>query len=190
LKIIKKMKPIKFILISFLISLSIFACSQSNTKDSNKTNEDMKVEAKLKPGIVPLNPTIDSSSILLIIERGAFHYDKFILKDTVIAFYPSSESWGKEHDNYNQISEQKISKQTRNEFIKKIIENGIFKLKNSYVSNTSCNSSLTVTFKFNNQSIKIFSEDFERECPELLKFIEQEIVRMHNKNLKRVLLPG
>lgn len=182
------MKPIK--LISFLISLSIFACSDSNTKNSNKVNADTNIEVNSKSDIVSFNPNIDYSNILLTIERGAFHYDKFILKDTLITFYPSSENFRMENDNYNQISEQIISKQTRNKFIKKIIEDGFLKLKDSYSNNTSCNSHLTVTFKFNNQSKKIVSEDFERECPELLKFIEQEIIRMHNKNLNRILLPG
>jgi len=182
------MKPIK--LISFIILLGILACSEYNTKVSNRVNDDIKVEINPKSNIVSLNSAIDSSSILLIIERGAFHFDKFILKDTLITFYPSSESFDIETDNYNQISEQSISKQTRNKFVKKIIEDGFFKLKDSYSSNTSCNSHLTVTFKFNNQSKKIVSEDFERECPELLKFIEQEVIRMHSKHLKRILLPG
>ncbi|WP_062053318.1 hypothetical protein [Aquimarina longa] len=182
------MKSLKFILI--LISLSIFACSESKTKDSKKANDYMNIEVISKSSILSKQQTVDSSSILLTIERGAFHYDKFILKDTIITFYPSSENWGKENDKYNQVSEQIISKQTLNKFIEKIIEDGFFELRNSYSSNTSCNSHLTVTFKFNNQTKKIVSEDFERECPELLKFIEQEIIRMHSKNLKRILLPG
>lgn len=186
---LNKMKPIKLKLILYLILLSIFACSESKTTYSNKTNDDdIKIEERSKT--TPLNSTIDYSSVLLIIKRGAFHYDKFILKDTIITFYPSSKNLGKEYDNYNQISEQKISKQTRNKFIKRIIEKGFFNLEDSYFSMTTCNSHLTVTLKFNNQSKKIFSEDFVRKCPELLKFIEQEMIQMHNKNLKRVLLPG
>ncbi len=182
------MKPIRLVL--FLISLNILACSESNTKDSNKVNDDRKTKINLKSDIVFLNQNIDFSSVVLTIERGAFHYDKFILKDTLITFYPSSESLTGGNDNYTQISEQIISKQTRNKFVRKIIEDGFFKLKNSYSSNRSCNSNLTVTFKLNDQSRKIVSEDFETECPELLIYIEQEIIRMHNKNLKRISLPG
>jgi hypothetical protein len=182
------MKPLKFIIL--LILLSVFACSEPDIKDSNKVNSHMNIEVNSKSNILSRTPIVDSSSIILTIERGAFHYDKFILKDTIITFYPSSENLSKENDKYNQVSEQIISKQTRNKFIDKIIGGGFFKLNNSYSSNTSCNSHLTVTLKFNNQTKKIVSEDFERECPELLKFIEQEIIRMHSKNLKRILLPG
>ena len=182
------MKPLKFS--ALLILLSIFACSKSNTKDSNKVNNNMNIEVNSKSSVLSRTTIVDSSSIILTIERGAFHYDKFILKDTIISFYPSSENLGKENDKYNQVSEQIISKQARNKFIEKIIRGGFFKLNNSYSSNTSCNSHLTVTLKFNNQTKKIVSEDFERECPELLKFIEQEIIKMHNKNLKRIFLPG
>ena len=182
------MKSLKFIFLS--ISLSIFACSQPNTKDSNKVNNHINIKVNSKSSTLSRTHIVDSSSIILTIERGAFHYDKFILKDTLITFYPSSETLGKNNDEYNQISEQIISKQTRNKFIEKIIDGGLLKLNNSYSSNTSCNSHLTVTFKFNNQTKKIISEDFERECPELLKVIEQEIIRMHGKNLKRILLPG
>ena len=182
------MKPLKFIIL--LISLSVFACSEPNTKHSSKANNHINIEVNSKSNILSRTSIIDSSSIILTIERGAFHYDKFILKDTIITFYPSTKNLSKENDKYNQFSEQIISKQTRNKFIDKIIGDGFFKLNNSYSSNTSCNSHLTVTLKLNNQTKKIVSEDFQRECPELLKFIEQEIIRMHSKNLKRILLPG
>ncbi|KKN61540.1 hypothetical protein LCGC14_0520690 [marine sediment metagenome] len=184
------MKGIKSLSLLFLISLSIFACSDVNRKDSKKVNDDMTTEVNLKSNDVSVNSDIDYSNVLLTVERGAFHFDKFILKDTVITFYPSSESFSAEDENYNQISEQIIRKQARNEFVKKIIEDGFFKLKDSYSNNTSDNSYLAVTFKFNNQSKQVVSDDFERECPELLKFIEQEIIRLHNKNLTRVILPG
>jgi len=177
-------------LISFLILSIFFSCIESETKTSDKGTDDIKSELKVKPKNPYVKQKIDSSSILITVERGAFHYDKFILEDTLITFYPSSESFSEEHKDYNQISNQVISKETRNKFVKKIIEDGFFKLKNSYSSNSSCSSHLTVTVKFNNQFKKVVSEDFERECPELLKFIEQEIIRMHNKKLKRILLPG
>ncbi len=159
-----------------LILLIIFSCSESNRK------EYMKVKIN--------NQIDDSSSIMLTVERGAFHNDKFVLKDTILTFYPSSEKLNKKNDKYNQISEQIISRKQRNKFIDKIIRDGFFKLKNSYSSSTSCNSHLTVTLKVKNQNKKIISEDFERNCPELLKFIEKEIIGMHSKNLIRVLLPG
>ena len=172
----------KQILLIF-ISLSLFACNQSNKKSTDKDNNESELELD--------QPTkIDSSSIQITVERGAFHFDKFILKDTLITFYPSKENIGVDNKDYNQISEQAISIQTRNNFVKKIIDDGFFKLKNTYTSNTTCNSHLTVTVKFNNQLKKVVSEDFDRECPALLKYIEKEVIKMHNKKLKRFVLPG
>ncbi|PKB43010.1 hypothetical protein AX016_1190 [Cellulophaga sp. RHA19] len=173
------MKSLKLLL--FLLLFCLFACNKSNKKNTGNSNVDVVLEQQSK---------IDSSSIEITVERGAFHYDKFVLKDTLITFYPPKESIGIDNSNYNQISEKVISVQTRNNLVKKILNDGFFKLKNFYASNTTCNSHLTVTVKFNNQIKKVISEDFDRECPELLKFIEQEVIKMHSKKLKRILLPG
>ena len=163
-------------ILSCVILLLIFACSETN-KNNNETG---KAE----------NQVIDSSKVELIIERGAFHYDKFVLKDTIITFYPSSKSTGIRFDKYNHISEQKISKKKRTEFINYIIDNGIFDLNDTYSNETTCSSSLIITFKFGNQTKKIISEDFDRGCPDLLKFIEKQIILLHNKDLVRIILPG
>lgn len=171
--------------ISLLVILSFFACSKS-TKVLSVKNDT--IDSKSKNTIS--NSPVDSSSVVLKIERGAFHYDKFILEDTVLTYYPSSEKLEKKYDMYNHISKQIISKETRNNLIKYIINNGVFDLKDTYPCEASCSSNLTVTFTFNNRSKKIISEDFKYNCPELLQYIEKEIVRLHNKNLKRILLPG
>ncbi|WBU90336.1 hypothetical protein [Cellulophaga omnivescoria] len=177
------MKPLK--LLFSLLLLCLFACNLTSNKNADKSNGNVDTELEQQS-------KIDSSSIEITVERGAFHYDKFVLKDTLITFYPPKKSIGIgiDNSNYNQISEQVISTQTRNNLVKKILNDGFFKLKNFYASNTTCNSHLTVTVKFNNQLKKVISEDFDRECPELLKFIEQEVIKMHNKELKRILLPG
>lgn len=172
-----------FKLLFYILPFCFFACNLSSKKNTDQSNGniDAALEQKSK---------IDSSSIEITVERGAFHYDKFVLKDTLITFYPSKENIGVDNSNYNQISKKIISVQTRNNFVKKILNDDFFKLKNFYASNTTCNSHLTVTVKFNNQLKKVVSEDFDRECPELLKYIEKEIIRMHSKELKRYLLPG
>lgn len=165
---------IGFIII--VLALSFLACSNNNKKATST--------------LEGIDKSIDFSSAVLKIERGAFHYDQFILKDTTLTFYPSSQKLDEQFNQYNVGSEQKISSETRNRLINHIINNGIFDLKDSYSCKSSCNSELIVTFNFKDQSKKITSEDYQCNCPELLKFIEKEIIRLHNKNLKRVLLPG
>ncbi|MDO6492875.1 MULTISPECIES: hypothetical protein [unclassified Cellulophaga] len=175
------MKSLKSLLC--ILPFCFFACNLSSNKNADNSNGNVHAALEQKS-------KIDSSNIEITVERGAFHYDKFVLKDTLITFYPSKENIGVDNSDYNQISEKVISVQTRNNLVKKILNDGFFKLKNFYASNTTCNSHLTVTVKFNNQLKKVISEDFDRECPELLKFIEQEVIKMHNKELKRILLPG
>lgn len=130
---------------------------------------------------------IDFSKVNLIIDRGAFHYDKFVLSDTTVIYYPSEESLD---NKYGRVSKASISEKQRNQFIQQIIDEGIFDLKDSYSSQTSCNSSLTVTLQVNNVSKTIICEDFERGCLDILKLIEKEIVELHNKELTRIYLPG
>jgi len=159
----------KYKLLFFSIIFSIISCSQSNKKEYQIT---------------------ESSKITLTLERGVFHNDKFVLSDTIITYYPSSEKNNEKFDKYYQISEQKISKEARDQFIKHIVDHGFFNLKDAYTSSTTCNSHITVTLKLNNQLKKITSEDFQRSCPDLLKYIEKKIIRMHGKDLKRIFLPG
>lgn len=129
------------------------------------------------------------SELEVIIERGAFHYDKFVLKDTVITFLPAKTSMPN-HPEYNDTIVTKISKKIRNAFIDSIMSQGIMKMDTLYENNTSCNSHLTIHIINGNTTKKITSYDFKRGCPPLLQFIENEIVRLHGKGLKRVVLPG
>ncbi len=171
------MKIYKSKILVIIIILFILGCAEIN----NKNNFSKIINTK---------NNIDSSKIELIVERGAFHYDKFVLLDTTITFYPSSNKFDEKYDKYNHILKKNISKQKRNELINYIIDNGFFKMKDEYHNQTSCNSPLIVTFKLGDKTKKIVSDDFERDCPELLKYIENQIVILHNKNLERIFLPG
>ncbi|WP_128755385.1 hypothetical protein [Aquimarina sediminis] len=174
----------KFIIIILLIGLSFLSCNESSSE------RDIKSLQVSKSDTISSKSSMDFSSAVIQVERGAFHYDKFVLKDTVITYYPSSEKFEKKYDAYNYTSEQKISKSTRDSLISYVVNNGFFDLKDSYSSKSSCASQLIVTFKWDNRSKRIVSEDFERDCPELLKYIEAQIVILHHKNLKRIFLPG
>ncbi|MCP4179147.1 MAG: hypothetical protein GY756_15410 [bacterium] len=151
----------------FAICLLAFSCS--NNSDKSK---------------------IDYSTLELTVERGAFHYDKFALKDTIITFYPSKDSLGDKYHNYTKMSKQVIGKATRDSIIDRVLDEKIWDMDSIYYNNTSCNSHLTVIIKLGNKTKKIICSDFKRGCPKLLQYIENEIVKLHNKGLKRVVLPG
>ncbi len=159
-------------IILLLLSAILLSCS----KTVKKKNSNLQAQ------------TVDSNTIELTIKRGAFHYDKFVLKDTVVTFYPSTETV--EDDKYNTISSQNISIQQRDELINYILEESFFKLKSRYSNQTTDNSILEVTLKMDGQNKTIECDDFERGCPKILQYIEQQIITLHNKGLKRIYLPG
>lgn len=130
------------------------------------------------------------SGFELTVERGAFHYDKFVLKDMSITFYPSQPNMGEDYKMYCDTSVRQITKVQRDIFAKKIIDGGVLSMKDEYRNHSSCDSHMTITIKYSGKVKKIVCEDYIRGCPGLLQFIEAEIVRLHGKGLKRVVLPG
>ncbi|WP_117885416.1 DUF6438 domain-containing protein [Aureibaculum luteum] len=160
------------LIVLFLFFTSIVACQKPKVNDSNENNNT------------------DFSTIELTVERGAFHYDTFVLKDTTITFHPQKEMDSVEHQEYYTKSEKHISKADRDVLVQKIIAADIWDLKDKYTPDESCTSMLTVTFSLNGKTKKIVSEDFDRGCPEIIKYIESELVRLHGKELKRIFLPG
>ncbi|MBJ2175152.1 hypothetical protein JBL43_12940 [Aureibaculum sp. A20] len=166
------------LIVLFLLFTSIVACQKPKVNDSNENNNT------------------DFSTLELKVERGAFHYDTFVLKDSTITFYPQKEmdslelSDSVEYQDYYTTSEKAISKADRDTLVQKIIAADIWDLKEEYTPNESCTSMLTVTFSLNGKTKKIVSEDFDRGCPEIIKYIESELVRLHGKKLKRIFLPG
>ncbi len=166
-----------------LSTFCFFACSKANRGQHNTatstTNQDLDNEKG-----------IDYTQVELKIERGAFHYDKFVLADTTITFFPSLDGFKSEFDKYNRISKQRISKENRDKLIRHLIDNDIFDLNEVYPCSASCSSGLIVTLNINNRTKKIICDDFKLDCPALMQFIEQEILRLHGKNLKRIMLPG
>lgn len=169
----KMIKP----LLSLLIFIFYFiGCSQQQSK--------MKKESKKE------------SSIEIIVERGAFHYDKFVLKDSIVTFYPEKEievnsnSKNDEQKKYYQKSQQQISKKQLKNILLQLEENDIWKLKDIYKCNSSCTSSLKVILKIDGKEKTIKCQDFKRDCPQIIQYIENQLIELHSKNLKRVMLPG
>ena len=137
------------LVLSLLVFVIFFAaCSESSKGQHNQQKQSNDQE--IKDAVVP-----DTSSVLLKIERGAFHYDKFVLRDTILTFYPSSDQFDSKDEGYNRMSRKTISKEKRNRWARYLIDNGIFDLSPVYANDASCNSELIVTFSFNGQTKKI-----------------------------------
>ena len=154
-----------------IIFFSFLSC---NSVEKNKYNE---IESSFE-------------GVQLTVERGAFHYDKFILNDTIITFYPEEVINSENSTKYNKVSSTQISKKQRDQFIEELLAKGILKLKSKYTTYDSCTSALKVMFTYKDETKIIQCNDYTRGCPELLQYIENEIIRLHDKNLKRIYLPG
>lgn len=134
--------------------------------------------------------TVKTSPLKIIVERGAFHYDTFILKDSIINFYPQENNGVKNGNKYYSKSHKKISQLQLKNFIDHLKKSNLWYLKNNYQSNSSCSSMLKVTIEMNMKKKIIECEDFKNDCPDIIQYIESEIITMHGKQLKRVRLPG
>lgn len=125
----------------------------------------------------------------IIVERGAFHYDSFVLDSAIIKFVPSKDGYTGKPSQYLVPSETKISSKSSKVFFKEIMDKGFFDLNDRYTSGTTDNSSLIITVEYEEQKKRVESEDFLRNCPPVMKFIENKMVKLHGKNLKRQILP-
>jgi len=163
--------------ITKLILLIFMVVSCQKTKvDENKKNDE-----------------VDFSTIELRVDRGAFHYDSFVLKDTTIIFYPEKEIDSvktPEHQKYYKTASTSISKSERDQFIQQLLDANIWNLKEKYTPMGECTTNLIITITLNGKTKKIVCDDFNRGCPESIMSIEKEIVRLHGKGLKRIFLPG
>ncbi len=169
------MKKVFYLLIISFIHIS---CSSKKTTNSNKEKEN----------------NMNFSTFELIVERGAFHYDSFVLKDTILTFFPEKENISNttniELKKYYEKSEQKISRKQLKKFIEKLQKSNIWELNNNYTCNSTCTSALKVILKIEDKEKTIQCQDFKRDCPEIIQYIEDKLIDLHHKKLKRIFLPG
>lgn len=125
----------------------------------------------------------------LIVSRGAFHYDCFELTPTSLSYFPEQNSQHLDAK-YKNPSKVTLNREIVETFILEIETRGFWDLKTNYRSTSSCSSELRVTLFMNGTYKSIRCDDYEKDCPEILKFIEQKIVELEGNNLKRVYLPG
>jgi len=172
----------KYLSIIFGFVLIFYCCNNpvNDVKTPVSNDESEVLEQKLE--------------VEIIVERGAFHYDKFVLKDTTITFYPSDELIYEGDDEsaekYMKFSKQEIPKPVIQNFVNTLLKNNIWKMNAHYKEWGSCTSLLRVTVRINDKFVKIECDDFHRSCPEIIQFIETEVVRLHGAGLERVYLPG
>lgn len=125
----------------------------------------------------------------LVVKRGAFHYDRFDITKNKIRYTPDSSS-SKEIDTYNSHSETYLDSLPTIGFFKKIEADGFWNLKDRYRSESTCASQLIITLTVNEKSKTVICDNFERDCPDLIKYIDRKVVELQGNDLKRIYPPG
>lgn len=129
------------------------------------------------------------SSYSVSVSRGAFHYDAFLLEGNVVQHIPDTTA-NPEHEKYALHTTVMLDSAAVHLFVSEIENQGFWDLDDSYPTQTSCTSSLTVTVRKGTISKAVSCEDYIENCPDLLKYIEQKIVELEGNELKRIYLPG
>lgn len=132
---------------------------------------------------------VTNTSFKLTVDRGAFHYDKFILTRDSIFFVPQSDT---KHEiaKYNARTEKLMNSAQTLAFFNEIEKRGFWKLENHYSEHSTCLSQLTITLEAEGKSKTVICDDFKRGCSDLIKYIDQKVVELQGNNLKRIYLPG
>lgn len=125
----------------------------------------------------------------LQLDRGAFHYDRFDLTPTKLYFYPldTDSSYQKKYTTPITI---KMDTTVTLAFFRELEKQGIWDLKEHYIEESSCTSTLRIIFKADKKETIIKCDDYKRGCPELISYIEEKIIALEGNNLKRIYLPG
>lgn len=131
-----------------------------------------------------------SESLIIKLERGAFHFDSFILTDTLLIYKPEK---GIKFDRGNVYSKPLaiiISKKQKEELIRFLNIHNFWLLESSYKAKSSCTSGINISISLGSSYKKIISEDYKRDCPKVLFLLEQKLIELSGKDLKRSILPG
>jgi len=159
-------------LILIFYSIVCYSCTNNNANNKTKT-------------II-----VKTNYLELRLERGAFHYDNFELKDTLLTYYPDPEKIDTTGNKYTTFSKKSIQKHQIDSLIAYIQSKNVFNLKGTYSNMSSCDSGLFIRIRLNDKVKEIFCEDFIRGCPEEIRYLENVFIRWQGDNLKRKFLPG
>ena len=135
------------------------------------------------------NKSKPKSEYRLVVERGAFHYDKFDITKNKIKYIPNSSA-SDQVEEYKGHSETFLDSLSTIGFFKKIEADGFWSLKDRYSAVSSCTSQLIITLEVNGKAKTVICDDFERNCPDLIKYIDKKAVEFEGNDLKRIFLPG
>lgn len=130
-----------------------------------------------------------TTGMKLTVARGAFHYDRFEVTPTRLTYFPEENA---QHPlkKYNLRSEVSLDQGETLKFVKQLENQGFWTLKNRYKTSGSCSSTLKVTLSMDGKTKTVICDDFERDCPALIKDIDKKVVEWERNDLKRVYLPG
>lgn len=145
--------------------------------------------SKKRDGHQPSPKASASKNYRLVVDRGAFHYDKFILTSDKIEYHPNSDSQV-EDQKYNGYSETLLDSSIINSFFEEIEEKGFWNLNHRYEAYTSCSSELKITLTINEKTKTVICDDYNAYCHDLIKYIVKKVVELEGNDLKRIYLPG
>ena len=143
----------------------------------------------IKNGSSKTDKPIVGKTFLLTVERGAFHNDCFEITPTKLSYQPKKDAQFK-LEKYNSYSEVALDSTATKKILAHIEVEGFWNLKHAYIDNSSDTSQLKITLTVNGKTKSVICDDFERSCPELLKFIEKKVIELEGNDLKRIYLPG
>ena len=154
--------------------LLLVACSSSNIDDTTFFQKNKK--------------SADNWRITLY--RGTNLQEHFVLTTGKIVYRPHFVDFPigcKDADSLHfHRSETVLDTVTARRFFYEIQEKGLLKLP-TYSENPKycCNSSTIVIFQRGKFQKIFISEDFEKNCPQLLQYIEKQMIAFHGKGLGR-----
>ncbi len=125
----------------------------------------------------------------LTMVRGGFHKDAFQIIGNSIFYLPDTTA-SKSIDRYNKPTIKVLNDTERNAVFEHLEQNGFWELKSNYTTSASCTSSVTVTLEQGARKKTVVCQDFDRDCPDLVKYIDQKMVQLEGNQLKWVFMPG
>jgi hypothetical protein len=172
---------LKIIISLLLFTLLLLKCStkgERNTEAKENLVESLNNNDSIKKALV------------IKLERGAFHYDSFILNDSILTFTPEHNITSEKANFYSTPIKTVITKKQREELIVLINNHSFWSLKDEYKANGSCTSGITISIELGNKHKTIISDDYKRDCPKILFLLEERLIELIGKDLKRINLPG
>ncbi len=135
------------------------------------------------------NTTQNTLPYTLTMERGGFHQDAFQIIGNSIFYVPDS-TVSKTIDRYNRPTIKVLNDTVVTTFLAAIEQQRFWGLDDTYGTDASCTSSITVTLEQGDQKKTVICQDFDRNCPALIKYIDQKMVELEGNQLKWIFLPG